>query len=211
LSSLTTSEYKDSMQRSNEHTRFYSWYKNDPILFLKNLYIIVKNINEFNENFDYPLEFKVINLDQELREKIKNNNLFLYDLFEILSNSEEISEDNQINNEPFEQSSSGSNGEFSNSKSISNFENDQVDNNSKVQSELSENISPNISVNQLNFNYYLNNNNQTTTSENQIGYMLIERNKILFNKIEELQNEIDQNFKIIKDNLKINPVFEKSE
>ena len=199
------------MQRSNEHTRFYSWYKNDPILFLKNLYIIVKNINEFNENFDYPLEFKVINLDQELREKIKNNNLFLYDLFEILSNSEEISEDNQINNEPFEQSSSGSNGEFSNSKSISNFENDQVDNNSKVQSELSENISPNISVNQLNFNYYLNNNNQTTTSENQIGYMLIERNKILFNKIEELQNEIDQNFKIIKDNLKINPVFEKSE
>lgn len=148
MNSFTTSEYKDYLQRTNEQTRFYSWFKNNLFLFLMNLYIIVKNVNEFNENFDFPLKCKVFNLDQELKEKIVKNNLYLHDLYGIIYNSKEISEEeeifeeNQTYEEPFEQSTSDSSGSSLNHKYklTSNFENYNVGNDLKTQIKLPENI-----------------------------------------------------------------------
>ncbi|OUM60747.1 hypothetical protein PIROE2DRAFT_62959 [Piromyces sp. E2] len=86
---FTTSEYKDYIQRTNKDTRFFSWYKNDPYLFLKNLLILIKNTNEFNENFDFYLNHHVFDLDESLKTKIINNSLTLKDLFYIIYNSKE--------------------------------------------------------------------------------------------------------------------------
>ncbi|OUM60746.1 hypothetical protein PIROE2DRAFT_13431 [Piromyces sp. E2] len=93
---FTTSEYKDYIQRTNKDTRFFSWYKNDPYLFLKNLLILIKNTNEFNENFDFYLNHHVFDLDESLKTKIINNSLTLKDLFYIIFNSNEDQTINDI-------------------------------------------------------------------------------------------------------------------